>query len=162
MTSIQKKKEKSWRISIGFVLAMLITITWCDQSNLLACEADGSKPQRTLDSLIADAKANNSAAMDACIASNSVLDLKGFLETKESTNTKESTRRIKLRALTQALLGRIENYSVEAEKDIKVNTKELHVAASVMNPQGPAQQVKILFMFARQRDKWKLADWEGK
>lgn len=146
-------------LCVGVALAML---AGCDKPKPPRGEADGPELKQVLDKLIAAAKARDETGLEACFAKGSVLDLKGFQETKESTNTDELIRRIKLSALTQVLLAKIEDYSIEAENEIKPNVKELDVDCNMLNRQGRAEQGRVRFKFARQSGKWKLSDWEGK
>ena len=153
---IKGKLQKGWCMGIVFVMLIFITNAGCSKLN-----SSDSTPQLTLKRAIEAVKANNKDLLGDCIARDSELDVEGFLKAKESTNTEELLRRIKLRALTEALLGQIEHYSVTAEKEIKENSKELSVEAKMKNSPDSAQKEKIVFRFTRQDGEWKLTDWQG-
>ncbi len=125
----------------------------------LGCAPANAKPQETLDKLMAAAKAGDQVGLEALLAKGSILDTNGFLETKESLNTQELTRRIKLRALVEAVLARMEAYTVENEKEVDVDSRILSVMATIGNPQGPSEKFKCRFLFLRQGGMWKLAEW---
>jgi hypothetical protein len=147
--------KNHFRIISPVLIAILITVSGCGNS-VSVKESEELTLQQTLNRLIYAAKGKDKANMQIYIASDSVLDTDGFLE--KSTNTEELIRRIKIRALTEVLLTRIEKYTVETVRDIDKNKRVLDIVAIMKNPQGPTEQTKMGFCFIRQDGKWKLTE----
>ncbi len=148
-------------IGVSTVLIMFfLIVAGCGDSDSSEGEK-GLTLQQTLDKLINAAKKDNEAIMNAYIARDSMLDTDSFIETKESTNTDELINRIKLRALTETLLIRIENYTIINDQEIGEDVREIDIEANVKNPNGSIEQTKIGFRFIRQNSIWKLTDWQG-